>query len=47
LNSNMVTSHSVTLTNLSSFTLYSFQTKSVDRDGRSSLSSPFTFRTLR
>lgn len=43
----LVTSHSVLLTGLKRFSFYSFQTKSVDRDGRAFMSELLNFRTSR
>lgn len=45
LDASYVTSHSVNLTGLKRFTLYSVQAVSIDRDGRESRSSVVTFRT--
>lgn len=44
---NYVTSHSVLLTGLKSFTVYQFRAKSVDKDAREILSNTLNFRTLR
>jgi large repetitive protein len=47
VDSNLITSHSVTLTGLTPFTVYFVQAKSIDRDGREATSEVVNFRALR
>jgi hypothetical protein len=45
LNSNMVASHSVTLSNLASSTLYHYRVRSADAEGNQAVSNDYTFTT--